>query len=61
MLWEEVGERTGSEWAVKARMDGGMGGNVGERRGRRMMVIRGDCRLKLRGYDEGIWWVVGDL
>ncbi|PVH89870.1 hypothetical protein DL98DRAFT_601378 [Cadophora sp. DSE1049] len=29
-LWEEVGERTGSEWVVKARLDEGFGENVGE-------------------------------
>lgn len=29
-LWEEVGESTGSGWVVRARLDEGLGGNVGE-------------------------------
>lgn len=28
-LWQEVGERTGSKWEIRATLDEGLGGNVG--------------------------------
>ena len=29
-LWEDVGRRTGSKWEVRAKLDEGLGENIGE-------------------------------